>query len=113
MLARAMIGDPQILIADEPVSGLDPRHALDTVGRLQGLAGQGKLVVAALHDLTLAARFCSHILALRDGRLAAFGQTAEILTPGLIQAVFDVDARISGQGQSTYVDFLGVTPAGA
>ena len=112
MLARAMIGDPQILIADEPVSGLDPRHALDTVGRLQGLAGQGKLVVAALHDLTLAARFCSHILALRDGRLAAFGPTADTLTPELIRAVFDVDARIGGQGRSTYVDFLGVTPAG-
>ena len=78
MLARALVGDPEVLIVDEPIAGLDPRHAMDTVGRLKGLAGQGKLVVAALHDLTLAARFSTHALALRDGRLAAFGPTGEV-----------------------------------
>jgi iron complex transport system ATP-binding protein len=108
MLARALIGDPQILIADEPISGLDPRHALDTVGRLKGLAGQGKLVIVALHDLTLAARFATHVMALRDGRLAAFGPTAETLTPALLRTVFDVEARITGRGQTAYVDFLGL-----
>lgn len=107
MLARAMIGDPQILIADEPVSGLDPRHALDTVGRLQGLAGQGKVVIAALHDLTLAARYSTHLMALKDGRLAAFGPTAQTLTPQLLRTVFDVEARITGVGAATLVDYLG------
>lgn len=109
MLARALIGDPQILIADEPIAGLDPRHALDTVGRLRGLAGQGKLVVAALHDLTLAARFSTHIMALRDGRLAAFGPTDETLTADLLRAVFDVEARIIGSGPTAYVDYLGLS----
>ena len=112
MLARALIGDPQILIADEPIAGLDPRHALDTVTRLQGLAGQGKLVVAALHDLTLAARYSTHVMALRDGRLAAFGPTAAALTAGLLRTVFDVEARITGGGHTTYVDYLGLSERG-
>ena len=107
MLARALIGDPQVLIADEPTAGLDPRHALDTMGRLQGLAARGKLVIAAVHDLTLAARHASHLMALKDGRLAAFGPTAEILSPELLRRVFEVEARIVGAGGETLVDYLG------
>jgi iron complex transport system ATP-binding protein len=107
MLARALIGDPKILIVDEPTAGLDPRHALDTMRRLQTLAGQGKLVVAALHDLTLAARYSTHILAMKGGRLAAHGTTAEILTPELVRDVFDVEARITGSGRKALVDYLG------
>lgn len=105
MLARALIGDPEILVADEPIAGLDPRHAIDTVERLAALAASGKLVVAALHDLTLAARHASHLLALRDGRLAAFGPTAEALTPAMLGAVFDVAATVTGAGREARVDF--------
>ena len=104
MLARALIGDPQVLVADEPMAGLDPRHSLDTVGRLAALAAAGKLVVAAVHDLTLAARHTTHLLALRDGRLAAFGPTGEVLSPALIRDVFDVEAVIAGAGPTAYVD---------
>jgi iron complex transport system ATP-binding protein len=106
MLARALIGDPQIVIADEPISGLDPWHALDTVTRLNALAAQGRLVIAALHDLTLAARFSTHLLALRDGRVEAFGLTQEVLTPALLGKVFDVEARIVGHGSAAFVDYL-------
>ena len=107
MLARCLIGDPQVLIADEPISGLDPWHALDTVTRLKALAGEGKLVIAALHDLTLAARYSTHLLALREGRVAAFGPTAEVLDAALIRTVFDVDARIAGEGAEALVDYRG------
>ncbi len=105
MLARALIGDPQVLIADEPMAGLDPRHAMDTAGRLAALAAGGKLVVAAVHDLTLAARHATHLLALREGRLAVFGPMAQVLTPDLVRVVFEVDATISGVGVQTRVDF--------
>jgi iron complex transport system ATP-binding protein len=107
MLARALIGDPQTLIVDEPTAGLDPRHTLDTTSRLQALAAEGKLVVAALHDLTLAARYSTHLMALKDGRLAAFGPTAQTLTPELVRSVFEVDARITGAGREALVDYLG------
>jgi iron complex transport system ATP-binding protein len=107
MLARALIGDPQVLIADEPISGLDPWHALDTVTRLRALAGEGRLVIAALHDMTLAARFATHLLALKEGRVAAFGPTAQVLDAALIRTVFDVEARIAGEGAQTLVDYRG------
>jgi iron complex transport system ATP-binding protein len=107
MLARALIGDPQILIVDEPTAGLDPRHALDTMSRLQALAARGKLVIAALHDLTLAARYSTHLMALRQGRLAALGPTTETLTPDFVRRVFDVEARITGAGRDALVDYRG------
>ncbi|WP_394763078.1 ABC transporter ATP-binding protein [Phenylobacterium sp.] len=111
MLARVLIGDPQLVIADEPISGLDPSHALDTMTRLRGLAADGKLVIAALHDLTLAARFSTHLLALRQGRLFAFGPTPETLTPALLRQVFDIEARITGQGPTALVDYIGLSKA--
>ena len=107
MLARAMIGDPDILLADEPTSGLDPRHALDTARRLRALAvDDGRLVIATLHDLTLAARHATHLMALRQGRLVAFGRMEEALTPGLLREVFEVEGCVSGQGVSTIVDYV-------
>ncbi len=106
MLARALVGDPEVLIADEPMAGLDPRHALDTVARLQALALDGKLVVASMHDLTLAARYCTHVLALRDGRVAADGPMAATLTAGLLRETFEVEACVSGQGPHAVVNFL-------
>ena len=106
MLARALVGDPALLLADEPVSGLDPRHRIDTIRRLGALARAGKLVIASLHDLTLAARFATRILAMKEGRLIADGPIAETLTPGLLSEVFDVEASIAGTGQGTFVDFV-------
>lgn len=108
MLARALVGDPQVLLADEPISGLDPRHRLDTITRLRRLAvDEGRLVVTTLHDLTLALRHATHVIALREGRLVAFGPMAETLTPELLAQVFDVRACISGVGAEALVDYLG------
>ncbi len=98
MLARALVGDPAIVMADEPLTGLDPRHALDSVGRLRRLAEAGKLVIASIHELTLAARYATHVAVLREGRLAAFGPTAQTLTSALVRDVFAVDASVSGAG---------------
>jgi len=109
MLARALIGDPEVLLADEPVSGLDPRHRLDTVGRLRRLATEdGRLVVATIHDLTLAARHATHLMALREGCLVAFGPMSLTLTADLLREVFEVEARITGAGDDALVDYLGV-----
>jgi iron complex transport system ATP-binding protein len=111
MLARALVGDPHVLIVDEPIAGLDPKHALDTALRLQGLAKDGKLVIASLHDLTLAGRYASRIFALGNGRVQGDGPTVATLTPTLIRSAFDVDARIYGSHGSVYVDFVGASGA--
>jgi len=106
MLARALVGDPDILIADEPLAGLDPRHAIEGMARFAALAGTGRLVVASVHDLTLAVRYATHVAILREGRLIAFGPTADTLTPDNIRATFDILARIQGDGAETQVDLL-------
>lgn len=107
MLARALVGDPAALMADEPLAGLDPRHALDSVARLRRLADRGKLVLASIHELSLAARYTSHIAVLREGRLTAFGPTATTLTSALVHDVFEVDACVTGAGTlNAIVDFV-------
>ena len=106
MLARALVADPDVLIIDEPIAGLDPRHALDTARRLQLLARGGKLVIASIHDLTLAGRFASRIFALANGRVAGDGATQATLTPALIRSAFEVEACVSGTPGSVYVDYV-------
>jgi iron complex transport system ATP-binding protein len=109
MLARALVGDPDILIVDEPITGLDPKHALDTAHRLRALAMSGKLVIASLHDLTLAGRFATRIFALKNGCVQGDGVTQSTLTPALIRSAFDVESCVSGAGSTVYVDFVGPT----
>jgi iron complex transport system ATP-binding protein len=106
MLARALVADPDVLIVDEPIAGLDPKHALDTARRLQLLARAGKLVIASIHDLTLAGRYASRIFALSNGRVAGDGATQETLTPALIRSAFEVEACVSGTPGSMYVDYV-------
>jgi iron complex transport system ATP-binding protein len=106
MLARAFVGNPDILIVDEPVSGLDPRYALDAAVRLRAFVRSGKLVIASLHDLTLAARYASRVIALRDGRVECDGSPETVLTTALIRRVFDAEnAVLTGLG-GPYVDFI-------
>jgi len=106
MLARALVGDPDMLIADEPISGLDPRHALDTVGRLRDLARGGKLVIASIHDLTLAARYATRIFALDHGGVAADGSPGDILTPELLRSIFEVEACIARTNGGAFIDYV-------
>ena len=108
MLARALVGDPDMLIADEPLAGLDPRHAIDSISRLRALADAGKIVIASIHDLTLAARYATHVAMMHDGKLIAFGDTASTLTAPLLAHAFDVEACVNGAGTSTaIIDFVG------
>jgi iron complex transport system ATP-binding protein len=105
MLARALVADPDVLIIDEPIAGLDPKHALDTARRLQVLAKEGKLVIASIHDLTLAGRYANRIFALSHGVVAGDGPSESTLTPDLIRSAFEVSACVSGAPGSVYVDY--------
>src|ERR1700733_14446024 len=107
MLARALVADPDVLIIDEPIAGLDPKHALDTARRLHNLAKSGKLVIASVHDLTLAGRYASRIFALANGQVHGDGATESTLTPALIRSAFEVEACVSGTHGTLYVDYAG------
>jgi iron complex transport system ATP-binding protein len=105
MLARALIADPQLLIVDEPLAGLDPRHAWDAARRLRQLAvEQGKLVIAALHDLNIALRCATRVWALKDGRLVADGPPVATISESVLRELFDIQTSVS-EGARPYVDF--------
>lgn len=109
MLARALVGDPDILIIDEPTSELDPGHAIEAAGRLRRAAQGGRLVLAAIHDLTLVARYATRIIALRDGRVVADGPVEAVLTSELLRTVFEVKACVSRTPGGILVDYLPAT----
>ena len=97
MLARAIVGEPQILIVDEPITGLDPGHAMQCMQLLKAFAQNGTMVIAALHDLTLAARYAGRVIVVVDGLVA--GDT-DSLTEELIHRAFGVRATAVGAGES-------------
>lgn len=93
-LARALAQEPRLLLLDEPTNHLDVRAQLAAFGVLRRLAGAGVTVLAALHDLTLAAGLADHVVVLAAGRVVASGEPAAVLTPELISDVYGVSAVV-------------------
>lgn len=93
-LARALAQEPELLLLDEPTNHLDIRAQLATLALLRRLADDGLSVLAALHDLSLAASYADHVVVLADGSVVAAGAPAEVLTAELIRAVWGVDATV-------------------
>ena len=90
LFARALAQQAPVLLADEPTAGLDPAHALELFATLQRLAGAGRTVVIALHDLSLAARFCHDAVIVKGGRVLAAGGAGQTLTAELLSEAFGV-----------------------
>jgi iron complex transport system ATP-binding protein len=90
LLARALTKEPQLLVLDEPTNHLDIGGQLDL---LQLIRATGVTVVAALHDLNLAAAICDQVVLLKEGRVAAAGAPADVLTSELLAAVYGVRAH--------------------
>lgn len=106
MLARAIVGDPELLIVDEPTADLDPRHGIDAARRLRARADAGRTVIVAIHDLDLALRFADDIVAIRDGKLLAAGPVAGVMTEPMLAELFDVRARIIRDADGAAIRFL-------
>jgi iron complex transport system ATP-binding protein len=95
-LARVLAVDAEIVLADEPVTSLDPRYQLTVLGMLRDLARNGRGVVAVLHDLGLAARHSDRMIALSSGRVVADGAPDAVLSPELLRDVFGIEAYRAG-----------------
>ena len=78
LLARALATQAPVLLADEPVAALDPRHQLVVLDVLKAQARAGATVVAIMHDLTLAARFADDIVLLGQGHIEAYGRRRSV-----------------------------------
>jgi iron complex transport system ATP-binding protein len=91
-LARVLAVEAEIVLADEPVTSLDPRFQLTVLNILRDLARAGRAVVVVLHDLGLAARHADRMIALSAGRMVAEGPPDAVLSAALLRDVFGVEA---------------------
>lgn len=103
LLAAAVAQSGKILILDEPATFLDIEHQRLIYRLLRELAASGVLVLAATHDLNLAAGYSSRVLLLKDGAIAGDGAPAEVLSANLLQDVFRVPAVIEQRDGRTWV----------
>jgi ABC-type cobalamin/Fe3+-siderophores transport system ATPase subunit len=94
LLARIFAAEPELILADEPVAALDPYHQLHVMELLRERARGGGSVVAVLHDLNLAARFCDRLVLLDGGRLVCAGSAADVLSEENLRTVYGVAARV-------------------
>jgi iron complex transport system ATP-binding protein len=103
-LARVLAVEAPVILADEPVASLDPRHQIDVMKLLRKTADQGALIIVVTHDLGMAARFADQVLIVSQGRLVALGPPDEALTDALLSDVFRVSAfRAQAGGEAVIV----------
>jgi iron complex transport system ATP-binding protein len=99
VLAQALAQGAPVLLLDEPTTHLDIRHVVDILTLVRNLAReQGRAVLAIFHDLNLASAYCDHIYALADGQVIAAGPPGSVITRGLMQDVFAVEAEVHPAG---------------
>lgn len=94
-LAQALAGVPEVLLLDEPTSALDLRHQAAVFARVRRHVDRtGALAVAAVHDINLAARHCDRLVMLRAGQVVATGSPEAVLTPEVLEEVYDVPVDV-------------------
>ena len=94
-VARALAQEPRLLLLDEPTANLDLGHQVRVFELVRGLANAGEVAaLAAIHDLEHAARFCTRLVLLHQGRIVADGLPADVLTPERLRQVYGVRAIV-------------------
>lgn len=108
LIARTLAQDTPLLMADEPIAGLDPAAQIATLQVFKTLAQEGRAVLTSLHDLSLAGRYCTRLILLGAGRIIADGAPRDVLTPALLAEVFRLEAEVIDTPQGPIVQPLGV-----
>ncbi|MEW9617875.1 ABC transporter ATP-binding protein [Shinella sp. S4-D37] len=103
LIARALAQETPVLLADEPLAGLDPHHQIALMRLFRELAAEGRIVIASMHDLTLAARWCDCLLLLHGGRGHATGLPEAVLTARTLEDVYSVEAFIGAAASGLIV----------
>ncbi|MGX1197426.1 ABC transporter ATP-binding protein [Parvibaculum sp. MBR-TMA-1.3b-4.2] len=104
LLARALAVEAPLLLVDEPVASLDPYHQLRIMEVLENYAkNSGRIVIAVLHDLSLASRFCDRLVLLHEGKVRASGAPQDVLTDRNLEDVYRVKALTGMEGQTRFV----------
>ncbi|MCB9957554.1 MAG: ABC transporter ATP-binding protein [Rhodospirillaceae bacterium] len=92
MLARVLAVEASIMLADEPVAALDPRHQIEIMDILHRAAVAGGSVAVVMHDLALASRYCHRVVVLAAGRIVADGPPEAALTVDTVRQAYGVQA---------------------
>ena len=94
-IAMALAQETDVLLLDEPTTFLDLAHQVEVLDLVTDLnRARGTTVAIVLHDLNLAARYADHIIAMKDGAVAAMGSPAEVVTEDLVRDVFRLESRV-------------------
>jgi len=93
-IAMALAQQTPILLLDEPTTYLDLAHQIEVLELCTTMNRSGTTLVAVLHDLNQAARYASHIIAMRSGEIVAQGPPADVLTADMVHETFGVRSRI-------------------
>ena len=95
LFAKVLAQNTRVLLLDEPTSNLDIRHQDQFFSMASELASEGKAVVAAVHNLDIASRYCSRLVLLDSGAVAAMGKPAEVLMPRILNPVYGIETTVS------------------
>lgn len=94
-LARALVQEPSVLLLDEPTSALDIGHAQEVLELIDGLREKRSLtILAAMHDLTLAATYGDKVATIKEGRIHKFGNASEVLTQDEVQTLYGANVEV-------------------
>lgn len=93
-IAMVLAQETDVLLLDEPTTYLDVAHQLDVLELVASLRGDGRTVVAVLHDLNLACRYADRLVVMCGGRVLADGAPARVVDEPLLRAAFDLDADL-------------------
>jgi iron complex transport system ATP-binding protein len=105
IIARALATEASIILLDEPTSDLDIKHTLTIMELLVGLKEKGKTILASIHELNLAKRFCDTISIIQKGEIFYRGTPAGAFSEKNIKEVFDVDVTEIDKDSMTFLYF--------
>lgn len=93
-IAMTIAQQTPLLLLDEPTSALDLGHQIEVFELVRTLACHGRTVVMVLHDLASACRYADHLIAMRDGQIVDQGAPADVVTPALVRALYQVECTL-------------------
>ena len=94
LLARVLAGEPEWLLADEPLASLDPAHQIDVLDRLRDVAARGAGVIVVLHDLSQAARVADDVVLMRAGRIVEQGARDGVMAASQLRETFGIEVHV-------------------